>query len=220
MAVLLVILGAVISILVTALVEWLRKPRLSITVEDLPFDASYPDEWPAQRTRHLRVNVANLQLQWSFRWMSRNAALQCEAEVTFFRSDGQRVFVKPMPGRWTDLPEPVPMVGDLGGQRLTLYDPNITKELRHLDIYPGRPRLLDIAGRFDGDDECYGWTSANYSSEPRWKNPEWKLPAGLYLVKIDVNADSAITSAAFRLINDVSIGSFRLEPTLSSDPVR
>jgi hypothetical protein len=214
-----VLFGAFISILVTALVEWLRKPRLSVMVEAPPFDASYPDEWPARRARYLRVNVTNWQPPWWFRWMSRNAALHCEAEVTFLRSDGQRLFAQPMPGRWADLPEPVPMVGEVGGQRLTLYDPNITKELRHIDIYPGQPRLLDVAARLDSDQECYGWTEANYSSEPPWKNHEWKLPAGLYLVKIKVNADAATTSAAFRLINDVSVAHFRLEPSLSSDPV-
>jgi len=215
-----VILGAFISVLVTALIEWLRKPRFSVTLEDPPFDASYPDDSPAQRVRYLRVNVTNRQLPWWFCWMSRNAALQCEADVTFLRLDGQRMFVKPMPGRWADLPEPIPLVGEVGGQPLRLYDPNITKELRHLDIYPGQPRLLDVAARFDTDQECHGWTEANYSSEPRWRNPGWKLPAGVYLVKINVNADAVTISSAFRLINDVSIENFRLEVTLPCDPVR
>ncbi len=214
------ILGALASMGIAMLVEWLRMPRLAIVAEDPPFQGQYLPQAPAQVARFLRVNVTNRRL----RWIARNAALQCEAEVTFFHLDGQRVFARSMPGRWVDSPEPPQpaMVGTVGGQPVTLYNPGLLNvmawQLRRIDVYAGRSRLLDIAARFDEEAECYGWTNANYFSNPQWRNPDWRLLAGRYLVKVKVDADAAIKSRTFRLINDTTLASFRIEPTLPNDP--
>jgi hypothetical protein len=77
-----------------------------------------------------------------------------------------------------------------------------------MDVYSRKPQLLDIAVRFDNEPECYGWTTKNYT-HLRWRNPEWRLAPNRYLVKIDVDADAAATSATFLLINDAT--GFRLK---------
>jgi hypothetical protein len=54
------ILGALASIAIAILVEWLRKPRLDIVMENPALDRSYEDA-PAKNARYLRVLVRNIQ---------------------------------------------------------------------------------------------------------------------------------------------------------------
>jgi hypothetical protein len=116
-----------------------------------------------------------------------------------------------MPGRWSGWPEPLAFVGRIGEQAIELVNPYfMSPQFRRIDIYSGAPGSLDIAVRFDDDSECYGWTTENYNK--RWKNPDWKLSAGRYLVRVNVSADAAQASAGFLLVNDTAIGNFRLEP--------
>lgn len=98
--------GTVASILVTAFFEWLKRPILSVELEYPPLDKDLNNN-VAQKARFLRVWVKNREPRLILRWLSRNAALQCEAEITFLHvGDRQDVFAKPMPGRWTGWPEP------------------------------------------------------------------------------------------------------------------
>lgn len=65
--------GALIAILTTITVEWLRKPRLSLRV--VPHhDNSYQNR-PAKQVRFLALELNNQNLPWFARWMSRSAAL-------------------------------------------------------------------------------------------------------------------------------------------------
>ncbi len=88
-----------------------------------------------------------------------------------------------------------------------------------MDIYPGEVELLNIAGKFDDDADCYGWSNESYFSDPVWRNPNWRLPVGRYLVKVVVNTAGEKVSSVFRLINDVPRTDFRLEPTMPKDSV-
>lgn len=166
----------------------------------------------ARRARFLNVRVENREPRRWLRWLSRHAALVCEADVRFLHLEDQRdVFGKAMPGRWSGWPEPLAFVGRIGEQAIELVNPYfMSPQFRRIDIYSGAPGSLDIAVRFDDDSECYGWTTENYNK--RWKNPDWKLSAGRYLVRVNVRADAAQASAGFLLVNDTAIGNFRLEP--------
>ena len=42
-------------------------------------------------------------------------------------------------------------------------------------------------------------------------NPMWKLPAGRYLIRVDVFSGDQCCIGLFRLINDVPTDAFRLE---------
>jgi hypothetical protein len=212
-------LGALASIFASGFFEWLKRPILSVQVapaDNKNYGAGHP---VAQKARFLQVSVKNREPWLWFRWLSKNAASQCVADITFFHLDGQRVFEEDMPGRWSGWPEPLAMVGHVGRQPIELVNPYyLSSEFRRINIYSDAPRLLDIAVRFDNDPECYGWTTENYNSQPPWKNPKWRLAPNRYLVKVDVRADAVATSACFRLINDTAVGDFRLAPTLPGDP--
>lgn len=89
------VLGTIFSILVTIVVENLRRPNLKITIEE-PIGVVLGSVvgGAAQETyRGLRVIVSNKRLPFFAGWMERGAALRCRATITFHHlADGQDVF--------------------------------------------------------------------------------------------------------------------------------
>ncbi|MEW6487772.1 MAG: hypothetical protein AB1578_07645 [Thermodesulfobacteriota bacterium] len=212
------VLGAVIAIFITIFVENLRKPKLSFGLSD-PVDHQYEGR-PARTARYLLVDVTNRRLPWYARWMSRDAALSCHASVSFHHLDGQNVFGRVMPGRWSGSTEPIPMQFVLGGQAGYLLDPTRFTVTSEVDIQPGETKRLDIAARFDDEDCCFGWSNLSYLSNPVWRNPDWKLPPGRYLVKVTVVCSGEKRTGLFRLVGDVRQRDFRLVPSLRGDQAR
>lgn len=215
-----VILGAVLSILITIWIEYLRKPKLRFqktNISDQDY-TKYPEKRPANVARFLSVEIENRPLSWLVRWLSRNAALQCHGEINFYHLDGQNVFGRAMVARWSGTIEPVPMIR-IAGDANTIYISNIGSNLSttRKDLYPGESSSLDIAARFDDDDACYGWNDDAYFSDPSWRNPKWKLLPGRYLVKVELTSAGDKATNYYRLINDTDVTSFRLEPIQSDD---
>jgi hypothetical protein len=212
-----VVLGAVVAILITIWVESLRKPRLILEIGE-PSDIAYTNR-PAQNARFLGLMLINKSLPRVFRWLQRNAALQCHGTIEFYHLDGQNVFGRSMPIRWSGSPEPVPMLISIDRQTLMLSDPARFTLAPRIDVYPGESERLDVAAKFDDEQECYGWSNESYFSNPVWRNPNWRLPAGRYLVKVTVVSAGEKFSRIFRLVNDVPSHGFRIEAALPNDRV-
>ncbi len=213
-----VVAGGVITILVTIAVEVLRRPKLRL-IPAGAVDATYEAGRPAQRSRYLYVNLANDPLPWFARWMSRNAALQCTGTITFHHLDGQRFFSRHMPVRFSRTPEPVPFhfaVGEIAG---VFFDPSRINAESRIDVYPGEHTPLDIAAKFDSEEDAYGWSNLSYFSNPPWRNPDWKLPRGRYLVAISISSSGQKREGLFRLLNEAGPSDFRLEPAQRGDRV-
>jgi hypothetical protein len=212
-----VVIGALIAILLTIWVEYLRKPKLSLRIAP-PVDMEYYGK-PAKHARFVGIEVVNAPLPRIARWMMRNAALQCHGYITFHHLDGQNVFGRSMPIRWSSAPEPVPMILTVGYQQIVITDPARFTLSPRVDIYPGESEKLDVAAKFDDDNYCYGWSNENYFSTPPWRNPDWALPPGRYLVKVVIISAGEKVQGIFRLINDVGRQDFRIEPPLPQDRV-
>jgi hypothetical protein len=220
-----VVLGAIIAILITIRVEKLRKPELELRIAP-PKDIEYQDR-PATVARFTGLELVNKPLpRWARRWMSREAAMQCHGTITFYHlDDGQNVFGRVMRIRWADAilsPEPIPIRGFVDSVQITIIDPTrFTLESR-IDVHPGEDerQRLDVAARFDNEDECYGWNNESYLSDPPWRNPNWKLSKGRYLVRVTVLSAGEKCTGIFRLVNDVAQQDFRIEPVLSTDSIR
>lgn len=204
-----VILGAVIAIIITIVVEILHKPKLSLRIID-PLDVDY-DKHPAEKARFLRLELSNKPLPKLFRWMQRNAAFQCHGTIEFFHLDGQSVYGKSMPIRWSSTPEPVSIPIVIENKVIQFIDPSKLNMSSRIDIYPAETELLDVTAKFDDEADCYGWTNENYFSEPAWRNPNWKLQSGRYNVRVKIFTAGEKHFKDFRLINDVSRNFFRLE---------
>ena len=214
-----VVLGAIIAILITIWVENLRKPRLELRIAR-PTDVQY-ERRPATHARFLGLELLNRPLPgWARWWMSRDAAIQCHGTITFHHLDGQNVFGRAMPIRWSGSPEPVPMRLVVDDKHIFIADPARFTLTPRIDVYPGEAERLDVAGRFDNEAECYGWSNESYFSNPKWRNPGWRLSPARYLVRVTVVSAGEKCKGVFRLINDVSQRDFRLEPALPSDSVR
>jgi hypothetical protein len=211
-----VVLGALVAILTTIMVENLRKPRLQLSL-DPPSDRQYQNR-PAQNVRFLSVELDNKPLPRWARWMSRSAALQCHGNITFHHLDGQNIFGRIMIGRWSESPEPTATIFTIGSQTVSIVDPS--RVTTRIDVPPGESLHLDIAARFDDEDECYGWNNDSYFSSPIWKNPDWRLSAGRYLVRVTIISAGDKCVGLFRLINDVPQHDFRIEASLPNDIVR
>jgi hypothetical protein len=102
-------------------------------------------------------------------------------------------------------------------QAVCLVDFSSLTLASRIDVYPGESELLDIVMRADNDEECYGWNNEAYFSTPPWRNPNWKLPHGRYLIQITVTSSGQKCVRGFRLINDVSRKDFRLEGLNAGD---
>jgi hypothetical protein len=211
-----VVLGAVVAILITILVENLRKPRLELRIA-MSTDIEYRNR-PARNVRFLGLELVNKPLPRWGRWMSRDTALQCHGNITFHHLDGQNVFGRTMMSRWSGSPEPAPIHIAIGNQHVLISDPS--RLTSRIDVPPGEAQRLDVAARFDVEEECYGWNNESYFSDPVWRNPEWRLNAGRYLVRVTIISAGEKCVSLFRLINDVSRQDFRLENILPGDVVR
>lgn len=218
-----VVLGAIIAILTTIWVEKLRKPELELRIAP-PKDIEYQDR-PATVARFTGLELINKPLpRWARGWMSREAAMQCHGTITFHHLDGQDVFGRVMRIRWADAtlsPEPIPIRGFVDGRQITIIDPTrFTLESR-IDVHPGEDerQRLDVAARFDNEDECYGWNNESYFSDPPWRNPDWKLAKGRYLVRVTVLSTGEKCTSIFRLVNDVAQQDFRIGPASPIDSI-
>lgn len=210
------VLGAIVAIVITIWIENLRRPKLELRTKQAT-DVRYPPNRPAKRGRFLALELVNKPLPRFARWMSRNAAMQCHGYITFHNIvDGNRIFPNAMPIRWSSSPELLPSIlvidNKIAGK---LIEPDRYNLRPRIDVYPGEVESVDVAARFDEDDECYAWCNENYLSEPIWRNPRWRLPKGTYLTKVTVFSAGEKCMGTFRLINNGSLQDFCLKDTLS-----
>src|SRR5271165_519563 len=167
-----------------------------------------------EAVRSLRVNVSN-EHRW---WTLLAPSVACRAQISFHTPTGHDFFGRSMVGRWANTPQPQPIVVPAGGgQFLQVVDiDKYTRESR-LDIYPGEREPLDIAVRFDGDTDCYGWTNESHFA-PRMRNSKWLLPTGIYLVKVTVTVSGTPHVGCFRIHNDgPTPDTFRLEEATADE---
>lgn len=212
-----VVLGAIIAIFVTIALELLRKPTLGFEI--LPPKDMVFNNQPANRMRAVCLKLVNNPLPKWAQWMSRNPALQCHGNITFHHLDGQNIFGRSMIVRWSGAPEPNPLRIQIGNVEGFVFDPVRITHIQKMDIYPGESAEIDIAARFDGEPECYGWSNESYFSNPPWRTVKWRLSENRYIVKVTIFSSGETVSKSFRLINDVEQQDFRIEAALPEDTV-
>jgi hypothetical protein len=116
-----IVLGAIIAVLTAIWVEYLRRPKLKLSIESPPCETKY-ENLPAKNMRVVRLHLFNKPLPNWIRWILRGPALQCRGTVTFHHLDGQNVFGRIMAVRWSGSPEPVPLQAVTADGRCAVRD--------------------------------------------------------------------------------------------------
>ena len=94
-----VVIGVLASLIVAMFVEWMRKPRPSISILP-PENVTLVSGGVAIGTYvALKVRVSNNRLPFVFRWMQRQSARDCRAALHFLRENKTPFIARPMPGR-------------------------------------------------------------------------------------------------------------------------
>lgn len=211
MTILGVVLGAIVSIIITVVIENARRPKLRIRlIAHSDSDYSHGPKRHATFARYVNVAIENLGMPLGLRWLARNAAMQCTTLISFHTLEGQDIFGRAMEGRWGNSSEPVPATIIIDGKQGHIIDQSRLRGLGHLDIFEGRGEGLNIAAKFDNEDECWGWSNASYFCPRPWRNDDWKLAKGTYLVLAVTRSAGAETASVFRLVNEAGRDSFRL----------
>ena len=204
-----VLLGVLSSLLVVMFVEYMKKPALTMDVAT-PDDQNHGPDHPAREMRCLRVKVTNKDLHRTLRWMRRETAEHCRADVRFEFLEGAPVFAATMNGRWTASPEPIPMEAQIGETKFQVWDPNRMAMASEMSIPAGETEELDVAVRCDSDAEAYGWNNQSYQP-PFWKNPRWKLDKGRYRVRVTIRSAGSKVERLFHMNNGALRQDFQLQ---------
>lgn len=217
-----VLFGGLITFAAAFLIEYLRKPKLRLSIEHPPLDRT-DDSGKTHVSRHLRLLLHNDVSSAFAPWMQRASAVQCRGTITFHHlDDGQNVFDRAMVVRWANSAEPLTSLGlataPVAGQFPNQPVPPIFKFtlVSRIDVYAGDEELLDVAVRFRGEKDCFGWNNEAYLHN--WRTPHWKLESGRYLVKVVITSSGQNCEGVFRLVNNVeNLGDFRLIDALPED---
>jgi hypothetical protein len=210
--------GGLITIATAMGVEYFRRPQLALVIENPPCDLTYTPQHPALNACYLRVKLRNAALPPGLRWMQLAAALQCRGEITFHHLDGQNIFGRQMAVRWANSPQPIAsqIVDTHGVVQYAILDFARMATAVRMDVYPGEEEIVDVVVRLDNELDCYGWNDEAYIHQ--WRNPNWKLSRGRYLIKVVITSSGHKCVGCFRLINDVDNRTdFRIEPAKSED---
>lgn len=212
--------GALLTLIISMYIEYQRKPKLYFEIENPPHEHNY-DSGPVRHARFLRVNLCNRAMPKWLRWLGRDAAMQCDGNLQFYHIDNAApVFSKPMPVRWSLSDEPLSLQVLPDGQGALIFDPFKYNTILRRNCFPGTKETLDVAARFDEDEECYGWCNENYLPGKGWRNGDWRLPKGRYIVRVAVLSAGEKISGVFQVENSVAKQHFRLLTATRQDVLR
>jgi len=156
--------------------------------------------------RSLRVRVKNVPGKFSF--VKRNTAMSCHGNIVFL-DDDKKFISGPMPIRWADSPEPIKKQMN-GTQIITLPEYNLVRVSKFIDIPPDESELIDLAIRFKGETEAYGWCTDSYFKGNR--HPDYELKRGFYYALITLfTGDSKFELPLVKISNPANFDYFGIE---------
>jgi hypothetical protein len=203
--------GAAFTAFVAFFIERQLRPKIRITKEKTPCDL-------ADGRRFLRVTIENQALWWPLKCiMDRRSAQHVRAWITFLLENDDPVFSegRRMIGRWSKTPEPIrPIsVSDTSSEKpnvAVLWDLSMTVEA--IDIASGSGEPLDIVMRRPAENGCRGWHNLIIQRPAAPPEEQFDLQKGRYHALVQVDVSGRIVEARFRIVCDVGIEDFRLEP--------
>jgi hypothetical protein len=177
-------IAVVVTQFVTQRFMEMRKPRLEMASEGVK-----PGSWKtfndvgvvSESPYHMwRIKIQHIKIPWYLGWLvkSRESALQCNADLTFYTSQDQALFT--MQGRWASSPE-ISLISPLSQQERIIYPDAIS-----IRYHASEP--LDCIVKFDDETVAYGWNNESYATNGR--NPKHKLGIGTYKVFVRLSGQN------------------------------
>lgn len=159
----------------------LRKPKLSVNI------ATKPWVHPQTGIAFYRLIVNN---------KGKTTAHDCDIHITFRDSNQSKLFS--LNGKWDRLPEPL---GPIQAGGFSSVWPALIPYTETLSIRPGDSETFCLMLK-DSEDPCYAYNARSYLHN--YKNPQWQLPVGEYLVDVDIKSENARKHERFRIRNNGS----------------
>jgi hypothetical protein len=193
-------LSAALGMLVVIWFEWMKRPKLRITIAE-PWDGNLANSI----VRTVRISVENVSPLAVVRWfIARQPAFAAYALIDFFRLDGTAAFASSMTARWVGSPQPPQLAHN------NVIYPDALEILRYRDVHLNRVESMDLATKFDNDTDCFGFTNTSYF-HPDFKDPDWRLPQERYRIRVSLYSGSNSTGKTFILRNDLPRPDFCLQ---------
>jgi len=201
--------AAFLSAFIVLFVEMELRPQISVVKEET-------ERVKSDGRKFLRVVVENRALWWPLKLiMDRRPVYQARAWITFLTESNDPVFARQMIGRWSNTPEPIRPISisqsSSGTAEISFFrDLSVTRDA--VDIVSGASEPLDIVMRVPGEDGCRGWHNRMIQNPNTPPDDQFELPKGRYHVLVRVDSSGRSFKYLFRIVCDVGIGDFRLEP--------
>lgn len=218
-----VLLGAVVSIIITIIFEATKRPSLKITTTK-KIEKKY-DQNPdfAKKAIFIYGHVINKTLPKFLRFLGRDEAIRCRGQIIFYNLDGTPIFGYPMPIRWSNSEEPIyEVVRRENGVEYRRFKENL-HNLQFIDIAPGVSEPFDIVAKINDEKEIYGWSNETYiwsfKHEPElvWRNQDRLLTQGSFFAEVIIYNSTTRTSKFFKIMNPSEPSEFQVVEIARTD---
>ncbi|OGY42520.1 MAG: hypothetical protein A2Y82_04105 [Candidatus Buchananbacteria bacterium RBG_13_36_9] len=193
------ILGSLVVAFFVLFIDRQRLPRLNISAGfNYNSDNTYPAGHPYQgRWKFFRLSIENKKLPWGLRWLTRQTAINCHANLYIYK-DEELLFS--MKGRWANTPE-IPHLPDQALVKMLYPDP--------VSILIGEKEILDVFVQSVIDQNVYGWNNEAYFN--KWKTPAYQLVPGEYSLKVEIITQNGVNKQEkFSVIVDSDIDNTKI----------
>jgi len=184
------------------------RPEIDIRTEDPQIKLSgQRTGQPKHRFIHLVIENKRAWVPWKF-VTERQTAWNCEVSYEFFSAlePNKKLIQDKVIARWAAAIEPILPALDphrgINSQavRQTIPDPSKLPFGRKYDLHGGTQENIDLIIKIEGQQECYVFSNESYLLG--WKNQNWKLGIGEYLVKVQARSGQITKQKTFKIINE------------------
>jgi hypothetical protein len=200
---------ASLAIILTLSFEIARKPRLTLV------EGHWHDD--PGGFRFTRIRVINQPLpRLLAKAFSRQVASQCYVQLSFSDiGNKQELFEnQPILAKWTRSREPMAthLIQDDSSKwtQVEFFDQKLVSEGLRLDLVADAGgEEIDVAVKHEGESDCWAFSGQSYhpkfaeegAAVHGWRNPDWRIPQGEWLVEVVVRSGQVEAKQNFTLFN-------------------